>query len=133
MSYLLDTNVCIGIMRNTSPRTIAKISHVRRSDAYLSSIVRLELVYGIERCAKPAEETRRVERLWHQFPSLDFDDNCADEAARIRASLEKRGFRMAAYDMQIAAIARFHNLTLVTKDVGDFKRVPGLLIEDWEA
>jgi tRNA(fMet)-specific endonuclease VapC len=132
MSYLLDTNVCIGIMRNTSPKIIARISHVRRSDVFLNSIVRLELTYGIERCARPTEETRRVERLWNRFPSIDFDDNCADEAARLRAYLEKQGLAMGAYDMQIAAIARFHNLTLVTHDVGDFQRAPNLLIEDWE-
>src|SRR4051812_42923527 len=114
MKFLLDTNVCIGIMRNTAPRTVAKLSHTRHGDILLCSIVRFELVFGIEGCALPEKETRRVELLWQRFPSLDFDDNWADEAGRVRAELEKRGSPIGAFDIQIAAVARFHELTVVT-------------------
>src|SRR5258708_3018985 len=108
MKFLLDTNICIAIMPHTLPKTITRSSHNRRGDVLVCSIVRFELVFGIERCARPASETTRVERLWQRFPSLDFDDNCADEAGRIRAHLEKSGEKIGAYDTQIAAIARFH-------------------------
>ena len=64
--------------------------------------------------------------------SLPFDDEAADAYAGIRAALEKAGARIGAYDMQIAAIARVNDLTLVTHNVSEFSRVAGLVLEDWE-
>lgn len=133
MKFLLDTNVCIGIMRNTLLKTVARVSHTRPGHICLCSIVRFELVFGIERCARPASETTRVEQFWQRFPSFDFDDNCADEAAQIRHYLETNGIKIGAYDTQIAAVARFNNLTLVTRNVREFQRVPNLIVEDWES
>lgn len=64
--------------------------------------------------------------------SLPFDDDAADAYAEIRAHLERAGARIGAYDMQIAAIARAHGLVLVTHNLGEFSRVPALVVEDWE-
>ncbi len=64
--------------------------------------------------------------------SLPFDDDAAEVFARIRFHLESRGMVIGPYDLQIASIALVHQLTVVTHNVAEFGRVPGLTVEDWE-
>ena len=132
MNYLLDTNICIGMIRGTARKSIAKAVGLTSSQIHICSIVRFELLTGAERSARPAAERLKVENFCAQFPSVPFDDICADEAAQIRSNLEKRGLQIGPYDTLIAAIARARNLTVVTHNSGEFLRVSNLLVEDWE-
>lgn len=73
-----------------------------------------------------------VDGFTHSFKSLPYTDSEAQEYARIRADLERRGERIGDFDLQIAAIAITNQLTLVTHNTGEFSRIPQLAIEDWE-
>jgi tRNA(fMet)-specific endonuclease VapC len=74
-----------------------------------------------------------VDQFAAPFTSLPFDDAAADVCARIRHHLEKQGISIGPYDVQIAAIALAQGCTLVSHNVAEFSRVPGLLLVDWEA
>lgn len=133
MSFLLDTSVCIGIMRETAPKS-ARALHLReRSEVFLCSVVRYELLFGAAYCDRPQEEREKIQGFFGTFESLPFDDASAEHAGRIRAFLERAGTRIGAYDIQIAAIAQQHGLIVVTRNVREFQRVQGLRVEDWEA
>ena len=74
-----------------------------------------------------------VERFLEPFTSLPFDDLAAEHYAQIRHALERVGQRIGAHDLEIAAIARARDLVLVTHNVSEFARVPGLQWEDWQS
>ena len=132
MNYLLDTNICIGMIRGTARKSIAKALGLTSSQIHICSVVRFELLTGAERSAWPTIERFKVENFCAQFPSIPFDDVCADEAAKIRSDLESRGLKIGPYDTLIADIARVRNFIVVTHNSGEFLRVPNLLVEDWE-
>jgi tRNA(fMet)-specific endonuclease VapC len=100
----------------------------------LCSVVVGELLFGVERSAPihRANTALRVEQLRQQFASLPFDDVAAEHYARIRADLTARGLLIGGNDMQIAAIALANGCSLVTHNVAEFSRLPGLVIEDWQ-
>jgi tRNA(fMet)-specific endonuclease VapC len=95
-------------------------------------VVVAELRYGCEKSAKPAENRAKVDALLAPVLSLPYDDAAADLFVRIRRHLESLGQIIGPYDMQIAAIALANGCTLVTHNFGEFSRVPGLMIEDWQ-
>lgn len=134
MTYLLDTNACIGWLRQNQPKLVERIEQHQPSELVICSVVVGELRYGIERSdlAHRANTELRVAQLRRQFVSLPFDDAATEEYGRIRAYLANFGNPIGGNDMQIAAIARTVGLTLVTHDTVEFCRVPGLLIEDWQ-
>jgi tRNA(fMet)-specific endonuclease VapC len=84
------------------------------------------------RSRNPAETLARQKVFLDQFISLPFDDRAAEFYASIRATLETRGTPIGPNDLLIAAIARAHNLTLVTANIREFDRIEGLRIENWE-
>lgn len=133
MTYLLDTAVCIGFMRESAPKTVRRVHGTTRSDIVLCSIVRFELLTGVEQCLRPAAERIKVHGFISRFQSLPFDDECAAYSAVVRVALEARGKPIGPNDTLIAGIALRHNLTLVTRNLREFQRVPNLRVEDWEA
>src|SRR5262249_5617422 len=102
------------------------------SDVYLCSVVLGELFVGTLRSARPSENRAEVELFAAQFVCLPFDAAAAEVYARIRFALESQGLPIGPYDFQIAAIALANACTLVTHNVGEFSRVSGLMLEDWE-
>lgn len=133
MKYLLDTAVCIGFMRNTAPKTIARLHAEPFGEMVLCSLVIHELLAGVERCSRPDTERVKVKGFTAKFQSLPFDDAAAIHSSEIRAKLEAQGLPIGANDLLIAGIARSHNLILVTPNVSEFDRVPNLKVENWEA
>jgi tRNA(fMet)-specific endonuclease VapC len=133
MTYLLDTNVCIRIINGRSTKARSKLLTVPAHEVFVCSIVRAELFYGSAKSQTP-ELSREKQLLFLQpFASYPFDDLSADHYGAIRAALEHSGTPIGPLDMQIAAIARAHSLTLVTHNTLEFGRVSGLTFEDWEA
>jgi tRNA(fMet)-specific endonuclease VapC len=96
------------------------------------SVVKAELFYGAMRSNDPTRTLERQQGFLNRFISLPFDDEAALIFGRIRASLAAAGTPIGAYDLQIAAIALSHNLTLITHNTTEFNRVNGLQLEDWE-
>jgi tRNA(fMet)-specific endonuclease VapC len=133
MNYLLDSNVWIALIRGTSPPLAARFrSLAPAGELRICSIVIAELWYGCVRSAKSASNRAALEALIAPHPSLSFDDAAADQFATVRRNLELAGQVIGPYDLQIAAIALANQCTLVTHNTGEFSRVSGLVIEDWE-
>lgn len=130
----LDTNVVIGMLNDGAspllPR-IGKAIEAGETVAY-SSIVLFELWYGAARSARREwNASRIVEFVSGPLSILDFDAEDAEEAGDIRAALRRAGTPIGPYDILIAAQARRREALLVTANVGEFARIPGLRIENW--
>lgn len=89
-------------------------------------------MYGAQRSKRGAENSRVLTRFFEPFYSLPFDDHCLQSFARIRSELERAGTPIGPYDLMIAATAVANGKTLVTANTGEFERVVGLSIENWE-
>src|SRR5882672_2734930 len=132
--YLLDTNACIALINNTASRVRARFEEAVAEDlkVHMSAVIAFELWYGVGKSARDESNSRIVETFLAGRVSLlpfDFDD--AKVAGRLRATLEAVGKSIGAYDVLIAGQALRHQLTLVTANVREFRRVKGLLWEDW--
>ncbi len=134
MTYLLDTNTCIGWLRQNQPQVVARMQAQTQTDIVLCSVVVAELLFGVQRSdpAQRANTGLRVEQLRQQFVSLPFDDAAAERYGRIRADLTAQGLVIGSNDMLIAAIALAKGCTLVTNNTSEFSRISGLVIEDWQ-
>lgn len=131
MTYLLDTNICIYALKNRPPDVLDRLREVGRAAVAVSVITVLELRQGAEKSQQPAANNARLDFFLAPIKTLSFDEPAALAGARIRAHLERQGTRIGDYDSLIAAQAVSRDLILVTNNVGEFERVPGLLIENW--
>ncbi|MDN5858328.1 MAG: type II toxin-antitoxin system VapC family toxin [Pseudonocardia sp.] len=134
MSYLLDTNAVVSLLRN-KPTNVRE--HYRQAQAAgdsiaLSSVVLFELWYGVAKSRDVQENSERLRVLLSgDLDLLDFDDEDARTAGQVRAALEKDGTPIGAYDLLIAGQALRRGLTLVTANTSEFGRVNGLSWQDW--
>ncbi|CAN5314842.1 type II toxin-antitoxin system toxin VapC [soil metagenome] len=134
MIYLLDTNVWVVLLRSKSAVVDARFRVEAAAGTVRScSVVAAELRHGAFRSAKPAENRAAVDTILAPFPSVPFDDDAAEHYAEIRHHLEQIGQPIGPLDLQIAAIARHHGWTVVTHNLGEFSRVPGLHCEVWQS
>ena len=131
LRYLLDTNVCIFIIKNRPEGVRARFQTLRPGEVGVSAVTEAELLHG-------AYKSERVEynlAAYHDFSAqmavIPFDPQVTDAYGRIRSELERAGKPIGLLDFQIAATAVAHGLILVTNNVGEFGRVPGLTLEDW--
>ncbi|WP_297512273.1 PIN domain-containing protein [uncultured Caulobacter sp.] len=131
-AYLLDTNLCIRVLRDRPPG-LRELFNARAESLCLSTIVLTELLHGAAKSARPDHNRREVERFAARLEVLPFDAAAADHAADIRATLERASQSIGGYDILIAGHARSRGLIVVTGNLAEFKRVDGLLCEDWEA
>lgn len=132
MSYLLDSNVCIRLINNSSPAVTAQLARHERETLFVSTITHLELYYGAYRSVQRSSNLRILELFFAQFGTVALDVESAKVAGKIRADLASVGTPIGAYDLQIAAIALVHSLCVVTHNTREFGRVDGLQFEDWE-
>jgi tRNA(fMet)-specific endonuclease VapC len=132
LTYLLDSNVCIRLINNSSPAVTTRLAAQQPQDILVSTITQLELYYGAYRSAQRDRNLEILQRFFIQFNIIHLDSEAAIIAGRIRAELAARGTPIGPYDVQIAAIALANGLILVTHNTGEFTRVNGLQIEDWE-
>lgn len=129
MRYLLDSNVVIASLnRPDGPVARVLMSHPE-GDLVTSSVVLHELYFGAYKSARVESNLAKLVTL--RFPVLDYTREDAHEAARLRATLRAAGTPIGPYDILIAGQALQRGLTLVTANVREFRRVPGLLCEDW--
>lgn len=133
MTYLLDANVCIRLINNSSPALLRRFRLESPASLRLSSVVRAELMFGARNSGRVAENLRLIADFWEPFVSLPFDDPSAAHYGVIRAELRRQGRPIGSNDLLIAATALAHDVTLVTHNTREFSRVPGLRLEDWEA
>ena len=130
LRYLLDTNLCIRVIRDR-PASLRPRFNAEASSLCISDVVLFELLYGAEKSARPSENRLVVERFAARLSVLPFDSDAAAHTAEIRASLERQGLVVGAYDLMIAGHARSRALVVVTGNLQEFVRVAGLRSEDW--
>ncbi len=127
LRYLLDTSVCVDILRQRVPS-----SRLPTAGACgLSAIVTAELRTGLAKMPDEAR-ARKLEDFISLFPVQDFGDAAARHYGDIRADLEKRGVAIGPLDLLIAAHARSLGASLVTGNVREFRRVKGLVVTAWK-
>ncbi len=131
MKFLLDTNICVFLIRNQFESIREHIRSHQVGEIGVSAITESELRFGADKSSDPAKNHAVLERFFLTLPVLAFDSGCAREYGRIRAFLEKKGTPIGSLDMLIAAHALGQGLTIVTNNTGEFKRVPGLRVVDW--
>ena len=132
MRYLLDTNVCIEILRGRNPGLKSRLAVHSLNDLVLCSVVWAELQCGARLAQNPPQELAKLQEAFGPWPRLPFDDAAAEAYGEIRADLQRAGRQIGGNDLLIAAIAHTNGLTLVTHNTGEFARVPKLSIEDWQ-
>lgn len=128
MSYLLDTNSVIALLKGDAAAW-EKLDAQSPDDCAISAIVAYELFYGAFKSQRRDENLARIDGL--RFEVIDFDQNDARHAGEIRATLEAAGTPIGSNDILIAGQARSRDLTLVTRNVREFERVPDLKMERW--
>jgi len=131
LTHLLDTNVCIGAMRGDAQIRRA-LAERHPNDLGVSMITVFELCSGVELCRDPENEGRKVEQFLEPLHVLPFDLAPSQRAAEVRARLQRGGTLIGPFDLLIAGHALALELTLVTNNLAEFRRVPGLLLEDWQ-
>jgi tRNA(fMet)-specific endonuclease VapC len=131
----IDTNVAIAVLNGRPPQVVKHFAEaLARGPVALPSPSLHELWYGAAKSTRIAENVDRIERfLSAEITVLPFDADDAREAGFIRAHLKPLGIPIGNYDVLIAAQARRRGLTLVTANVGEFERVPGLIVVNWTA
>jgi tRNA(fMet)-specific endonuclease VapC len=131
MMFLLDTNICILLIRQKSTQVLATLTSYAITDIGISAITVAELQYGVQRSTKQSQNQQALNQFLLPLTILPFDDGTALQYGWIRAYLEAQGLPIGALDTLIAAHAIQHNLTLVTNNIREFSRVHGLTVEDW--
>ena len=129
--YALDTCICIDFLRGKLPYAFRLMQETEPSLFKIPAIVEAELRVGAEKSRNPGKTRLAVEGFLAPFEVLPFDSTAAGVYGALRAELEKQGCVIGANDLLIAATALAHGATLVTRNVREFKRVPGLALEDW--
>ena len=131
MIYMLDTNICIYILKNNNEKLISKFSKYKFGDIGISSIVYSELIYGAEKSLKRDENLKNLLRFLSSIIICDYDVEAANEYGKIRSDLEKAGNIIGSLDMLIAAHASSKKVILITNNVKEFKRIKHLKVENW--
>lgn len=129
--FLLDTNICIYIIKRKPQTVFDKFRKSLPGSIAISVITLAELQYGIKKSSNPEQNRKALEQFLIPLEVLEFSSKAAIEYGRIRASLEKVGTPIGPLDLLIAAHARSIGTTLVTNNIKEFNRVENLRIENW--
>lgn len=132
MRYLLGTDTCVCLIRQRPPQVSERIRRHRLSTVALSTIVVSELSWGGAKSGLP-KNVEALDALLAAFQVVAYDQAAALVYGRLRAGLERRGTPIGPLDMLIAAHALSLDLTLVTSNEREFRRAPGLRVENWAA
>lgn len=131
MQYMLDTNICIYIMKHHPPQVRERLKNINMGDVLISGIVLAELWYGIGKSLHREKNRAALEDFLNYCVMQDWPREAAPVYGELRAALEKKGAVIGGNDLFIAAHAKYLGATLVTNNIKEFKRVAGLKIENW--
>ena len=127
---MLDTNIVIYTIKNR-PVGVREVFIRHSGQMAISAVTFGELIYGAERSSQPERNLNDIEGMVARLEVLPFDELAAAHFGQLRAELARAGTPIGPYDQMIAGHARAAGLVLVTNNVDEFKRVPGLRIENW--
>lgn len=131
MRYLLDTDICINLIRKRPPHLLQRFTNYATTDIAVSSITIAELRYGVYRSSKQLQNQQALEQFLIPLVLLDFDYDASVAYGRLRAYLEAQGTPIGALGILIAAHALSRQLTVITNNTREFARVPELVVENW--
>lgn len=131
MKYLLETNICIYLIKNKPESVALKLKEVDITDIIISSVTTAELYFGVNKSSKKEQNQSALNTFLLPFEILSFDEKDSFIYGTIRAELERTGFPIGAIYLLIASQAISRELTLVTNNTYEFQRVKGLRIENW--
>lgn len=130
LKYMLDTNIVIYTIKKR-PIEALNTFNAKVGQMCISAVTLAELMHGAEKSAKPDHNLRQVEDFTSRLDVLDYDSGAAAHYGNIRAELERAGEVIGVNDLHIAAHARSESLILVSNNLREFERVPGLRTENW--
>ena len=131
MKYMLDTNICIYLIKKKPTTVLKRFKKTNISEISISSITLSEFFYGVSKSSKPEQNFMALTQFVAPLEILPFGSEAAQYYGDLRARLEKQGTPIGSLDMLIAAHALSITSTLVTNNEKEFNRVPGLNIENW--
>jgi len=131
VKYLLDTNICVFVIRQKSRSISEKFAQYQLNELVISAVTLAELRYGADKSSNPSKNHSALNMFLAPFALQDFDVECAEIYGIIRTQLERSGKPIGPLDTMIAAHALRLKLPLVTNNVREFERVAGLVLEDW--
>jgi tRNA(fMet)-specific endonuclease VapC len=131
MKYMLDTNICIYIIKQKPVSVLKRLQELKIDDVSISAITLAELEYGVEKSRKKEQNKLALAEFIAPIEILPFDDIAAQKYGELRASLERKGKPIGSLDMLIAAHALSRELVLVTNNIKEFKRIPSITVKNW--
>ena len=129
--YLLDTNICIDLLKGTSPRLDARLRQCGAGEVGVAAITVFELMYGAHKSARPTQNLAALTALFLPLVLIPFDSEAAAIAGEVRVHLERMGTPIGPNDLLIAAQALALDVPVVTANEREFRRVPRLIVENW--
>ena len=130
LRYMLDTNICIYVIKNRPAQLRQRFNQL--ADQLCVSVITLaELIYGAEKSARVQQNLEVVEQFRGRLEVLPFMERAANHYGQLWAELDRAGQRIGIHDMMIGSPARSEGLTVVTNNVREFQRMPGLRFENW--
>lgn len=131
LRYLLDTNIFIHYRQKRPAQLAARFERLKPGEAAISVVAYGELLFGVEKSANAARARKLVEEIVSLMDVLPMTQDAAAQYGALRAKLEKSGTIIGNNDLWIASHALAEGLVLVTANEGEFRRVPGLRVENW--
>ncbi|HUH95810.1 MAG TPA: type II toxin-antitoxin system VapC family toxin [Anaerolineales bacterium] len=131
MKYMLDTNICIGLIRQKTPKLIRRLTRCAAGEVGVSSITVAELAYGVNKSTQVEKNKSALERFLLPIEIADFDQRASVAYGLVRAYLEREGKIIGSMDMLIGAHALSLGILLITNNTDEFQRIPKLKVEDW--
>jgi tRNA(fMet)-specific endonuclease VapC len=131
MRFMLDTDTCIYISKQSPPKVLARFNQLTRGEVAMSVITFGELRYGAEKSSRSDQAFRNLEFFIKAVPVLDLDKGSCEQYGKMRLYLTRRGELIGNNDLWIASHCLRLGLTLVTNNEREFRRIPNLPIENW--
>ncbi len=131
MRFMLDTKICIYVIKKNPPGVAERLMALKPFDVGISSVTLAELRYGVVKSGSPKRNEEALVGFLAPFEIAPFDDIAAVHYGEIRTYLENAGLPIGAMDLMIASHARSLDAILVTNNLREFERIPGLTIENW--
>ena len=129
--YFLDTNTCINFLKGSYVSVLEELKKHKPTEIKIPAIVKAELLLGVEKSMQRDKNHELYSRFLESFEIVAFDDAASAHYARIRAGLEKKGQIIGPDDLIIAATVLSQKGTLVSHNTKEFRKIPGLLLENW--
>lgn len=131
MKLMLDTNICIAIIKQKSKDILQKFSAYQIGDICISAVTLAELRYGVAKSRFVEKNQIALDEFILPLEVVDFDEQATGYYGKLRAALEKEGRPIGPLDTMIAAHALSLNVTLVTNNTREFSRIKDLKLVDW--